>query len=505
MPDDARAVRRPLWKDLGLAAGFGAVAALGLAPFNFWPLAIFALAGVIWRFDVAVTSGRAAWAGWAAGTGYFLVALNWLVEPFLIDIARHGWMAPFALLLMAGGLALFWALAFALAQWLAPRGRMRLPAVVAALTLTEMLRGVIFTGFPWAQVGHVLIPSPLIQLAAWTGPAGLTLLVLSLAAMLYRVPAQPLRAGLPLIVLTGGLIFSAPALAPKPPATPADAPVLRLMQPNAPQGEKWDPQKIGFFFNRMLDYSSQQPPADLAIWPETSVPAFLDDAAGLTEVIAERAGGAVSAIGIERREGWDYYNSLAVLQPDGTVSDVYDKHHLVPFGEYLPQAGLLSRLGLAPLVDRFGGFTAGEGPKIIDLGPAGRAIPLICYEAVFPAEIRSVGERPDFLLQITNDAWFGTFSGPYQHFAQARLRAVEQGLPMVRVANTGISAVIAADGSVVASLALGTEGFLDVPRPEAAAPTLYARIGGWPVLLLAICVLLAAMASRRGQLDASGH
>lgn len=490
---------------MALAAGCGAVAALGLAPFNLWPLAILAFAGVVGLLARADSLRGAARTGWAAGTGYFLVALHWIVEPFLIDIARHGWMAPFALVFMAGGLALFWAAGGALAQALAPRGPMRLPALVAALTLAELLRGVVFTGFPWALIGHVLIPSPLIQVAAWTGPDGLTLLVLGLAAGLACVPRAPLRAGAPVLLVAGGLLLTAPALAPKPPATPADAPVLRLMQPNAPQDEKWDPDKVEMFFNRMLAFSAERPAADLAIWPETSVPAILNDSGGIRALIAERAGGATSVIGIERREGWDYFNSLAVLGPDGAIGDVYDKHHLVPFGEYLPQKALLSRLGLAPLVDRFGGFSPGVGPQAIDLGPAGRAIPLICYEAVFPREIRSVGARPDLLLQITNDAWFGTFSGPYQHFAQARLRAVEQGLPMVRVANTGISGVIAADGTVLATLPLGEAGFLDAPRPAAAPPTPYARIGGWPVTLVIIGVLLVALIPRRRQFRASAH
>ncbi|MGR3455616.1 apolipoprotein N-acyltransferase [Pseudooceanicola sp.] len=490
---------------MALAAGLGAVAALGLAPFDLWPVAIAAFAAALWLFARAGTMRAAAWTGWAAGTGYFLVALHWIVEPFLIDIARHGWMAPFALVFLSGGLALFWAGACALAQWLAPRGPLRLPAFVAALTLAELLRGVVFTGFPWALIGHVLIPSPLIQIAAWTGPDGLTLLVLALAAALSRVPRAPVRAGVPVALVSGGLLLTAPVLAPQPPATPADAPVLRLMQPNAPQGEKWDPAKINMFFNRMLSFSAQQPPADLAIWPETSVPAILEQSEGIRAAIAERAGGATSVIGIERREGWDYFNSLAVLGPDGAVGDVYDKHHLVPFGEYLPQKALLSRLGLAPMVDRFGGFSPGVGPQVIDLGPAGRAIPLICYEAVFPREIRSVATRPDLLLQITNDAWFGTFSGPYQHFAQARLRAVEQGLPMVRVANTGISGVIAADGEVLETLPLGEAGYLDAPRPAAAPPTLYARIGGWPVTLLTISVLLAALIRQRRQLRAPAH
>ncbi|WP_375687398.1 apolipoprotein N-acyltransferase [Pseudooceanicola sp. LIPI14-2-Ac024] len=505
MPETLRAVARPGWRQAALAAGFGAVAALGLAPFNLWPLAIFALAGVVWCFDRATTPRAAALLGWAAGTGYFAVALHWIVEPFLIDIARHGWMAPFALIFMAAGLALFWGAGFLLAQWIAPRGPMRLPAFVAAITLAEMLRSVVMTGFPWALTGHVLIGSPFLPFAAWIGPDGLTFLVWALAAMLSLVPAQPLRAGLPLVLVLGGLILAAPAAAPRPGEVAVDAPVLRLMQPNAPQREKWDPRMIPVFFDRMTGFSAATPAADLTIWPETSVPAFLDDSLRIREVIAEQAGGATSVVGIERREDGNYFNTLAVVQPDGDVGAVYDKHHLVPFGEYLPMGPLLARLGLAPMVDRFGGFTPGTGPQVIDLGPAGRAIPLICYEAVFPREIGGVAERPDMLLQITNDAWFGTFSGPYQHLAQARLRAVEQGLPFVRVANTGISAVIAADGTVLASLPLGEAGFIDQPRPPAAPPTLYARIGGWPVFLLTICVLLAALTLRRRQLHLSDH
>ncbi len=496
-PDRPRAVL--------VAATFGIVSASGQAPFDLWPVALIALAGFAWVFDHATSTKQAAWIGWAAGTGYFAGALHWIVEPFLVDVARHGWMAPFAVVFLAGGLALFWGLALGVAHRMAPTGPMRLTMFVAALSGAEILRGLVMTGFPWASVGHVLIDSAFIHIAAWGGPNALTVLTLAFAAALSCVPARPMRAGVPLAVVGAGLIVTAPAFATRVPPTPADAPVLRLMQPNASQHEKWDPRLIPMFLDRMLAFSAQQPTADVVIWPETSVPSILDRADTLLNIIAQQAGGAISVVGIERRDDNGYYNSLVVVGPDGTAGDVYDKHHLVPFGEYLPLGALLSRLGLAPMVNRFGGFTAGSGPELVNLGDAGRALPLICYEAVFARDVAAAPERPDLLLQITNDAWFGTFSGPFQHLAQARLRAVEQGLPMVRVANTGVSAVIAADGEILGSIPLGQAGYLDLPKPPAAAQTLYARSGDWPIWLLVIAMFVVALVHGRFQLRMSGH
>ncbi|MWB79218.1 apolipoprotein N-acyltransferase [Pseudooceanicola sp. 216_PA32_1] len=496
------ASRLGLW----LAVAAGLAAASGQAPLNLWPVAILGFALLAWLYDRAPDLRSAAWTGWAAGTAYFAAALSWIVEPFLVDIARHGWMAPFALILMAGGLALFWAAAFALAQALAPRGAMRLPAWVAAFTLAEMLRGVVFTGFPWALVGHALIPSPLIQAAAWVGPDGLTLLVLSFAALLAVIPRAPLPAAPVALLVGAGLLWSAPMMASRPPATPPDAPVLRLMQPNASQREKWDPRMIPVFLDRMLAYSSEPPVPAVAIWPETSVPAWLDENSALLPVIAGQAQGALSVIGIQRGEGERVFNTLAVLNPDGGIRDVYDKHHLVPFGEYMPLGDLFDRVGISALAARRGnGYTPGPGPHLIDLGAAGKALPLICYEAVFPRDVAAAPERPDLLLQITNDAWFGTFSGPYQHLAQARLRAVEQGLPMIRVANTGVSAVIDATGQVLGSIPLGQAGYLDMARPSAAGPTLYARIGGWPVTILVIVMLLVALGHQSARFRKNSH
>ncbi|WP_010138670.1 apolipoprotein N-acyltransferase, partial [Oceanicola sp. S124] len=206
------------------------------------------------------------------------------------------------------------------------------------------------------------------------------------------------------------------------------------------------------------------------------------------------AQGSALAVGIQRREGARYYNSLAVLDTSGAVHDVYDKHHLVPFGEYLPLGDQLARLGIRAFAAQEGfGYSAGPGADLLQIPGIGATLPLICYEAIFPRDIRAAPSRPDLLLQVTNDAWFGSLSGPYQHLAQARLRAVENGLPMIRVANTGVSALISADGAVLDSLALNTQGTLDVALPPPSAPTPYSRSGDLPALLLALLLLLSPL------------
>jgi apolipoprotein N-acyltransferase len=194
-------------------------------------------------------------------------------------------------------------------------------------------------------------------------------------------------------------------------------------------------------------------------------------------------------------------NSLALVGPGGSLAAVYDKHHLVPFGEYLPFEGIADRFGIRALAAVLpGGYGAGGGPVVLDLGSSlGRAFPMICYEAIFPGYIRDVGARPDWMVHVTNDAWFGTFSGPWQHLALARLRAAEQGLPVLRAANTGVSAVIDARGRVLDALPLGEAGYLDTRLPPASPPTVYARSGGGPVLLLTVILIGAVMLGDRRQ------
>lgn len=472
----------PGWAETGAAFGVGLVMATGQAPLGFWALALPALTALLALMARAAGPAQAAWIGLFGAMGYFGLALAWLVEPFLIDVARHGWMAPFAVVLMAGGLGLFWAAAAALGH-LAGKGRWRPLALAASLAAAELGRGYVLTGFPWALIGHVWIDTPLAQVAALIGPSGLTLLTTLAAALPLMLGGFGLVAAVALLGAAfafGLLRLSAPE--------PADQPItLRLVQPNAAQEDKWDPARARMFFQRQLDFTAALPRPDLVIWPETAVPYLLDQNPELGPVIADAAGGATVVLGIQRSEGARFWNSMAVIAPDGAVRAIYDKHHLVPFGEYIPFGDLASEwLGLTAFAARDGNaYSAGPGPSLIDLGSGlGRVLPLICYEAVFPQDLRGLPARADWLLQITNDAWFGTLTGPYQHFAQARLRAIEQGLPLVRVANTGVSGVIDARGRVRASIPLGQAAWLDAPLPGALVQPPYAGWGEGPVLVL---------------------
>ncbi len=469
--------------------------ALGQAPVGFWWATLIGLSGLIWLL-VRAQGGRGAfWLGLAAGSGHFILALSWIVEPFLIDIARHGWMAPFALVFLAAGMGLFWAVAAGLA-WRTPAPVL---GFVAAFTALEVLRGVIFTGFPWAMIGHVWIGTPVDQLAAVLGPNGLTLLTLLASGMPVMWRGRGLTGAVVLLALVAGFglwRLSAP-LPDGPPGT------LRLVQPNAAQALKWDQALADEHLGRLLDLTAQGDVADLTIWPETAVPYMLEYAPSVAWMVMRASEGRPVAMGIQREEDGRFYNSLRVLEGKGEELARYDKHHLVPFGEYIPFGDLALRwFGITAFAAQTGStYSAGAGPMILDLGPFGRVLPLICYEAVFPRDVNAAPERADWMLQITNDAWFGVWTGPFQHFDQARLRAVEQGLPLIRVANTGVTAVIDARGRVLDRLPFGTMGVLDTIIPGALPPTPFARFGDGPVLLLLAGLALAAMRRRR----TSGH
>lgn len=467
----------------------GVVSAAGLAPLGMWPITLVGLAGWLALHLAADGARHAAWTGWAYATGYFIAGLHWLVEPFMVDAARDGWMAPFALVLMAGGLALFWAAAAAGAIWLRA-GRW---GWVALVTVAELARAYVFGGFPWASPVQVLIDTPAAQALAYVGPYLLLAGALGVAALveraarLWRLTALGPALGLFAVLCLPAALPERPVEGPQP--------VVRVVQPNAPQREKWDPERVRVFFERSLELSAGAPRPDLVIWPETSVPTWLSRSQG---AFAQMAGAAEVPViaGINADQGGRAYNALVVVAPDGSLAARYDKHHLVPFGEYLPAPWLLSRIGLSAFTAQAGyGFSAGTGPQLVDLGVAGKALPLICYEAIFPQDLRGT-DRPDWLVQITNDAWFGTFAGPQQHLAQARMRAIEQGLPLVRAANTGISAVIDARGRVLEALPLGVAGRLDLRLPAAEAPTLYARSGDWPTVLFLFVYLLVIISRR---------
>ena len=497
---DLLRLRYSPWLARGIAAAGGGVAALGHVPFAVWAALPAAMVVAMVLVVLAPRIRSAAAIGWAFGAGYFIVALHWLVQPFLVDVARHGWMAPFALLFMAGGLALFWAAAFGAAAWLARR-RWRPLALVVTLSLAEWLRATVLSGFPWAMPAYVWSETPLIHAAAWVGPFGVTGLTLLLSA---GIALSLRREWSMLWALAGALpLVGVGALgwweAREPLLEAQESPVIRLVQPNAPQDEKWDPERAVTFVDRQVALTAETPAPDLVVWPETAIPWSLGEAGPVLARASEAAGGVPVILGVVRLAGQRAYNSLVVVGEGGEVLSLYDKHHLVPFGEYIPLGGLARLVGLRSFAAQDGyGYTAGEGPARLDLGWMGQPLPLICYEAIFPAEVGQ-GERPGWMLQITNDAWFGKFSGPYQHLAQARFRAVEQGVPMIRVANTGVSAVIDARGGIVTSIPLGQGGYVDAALPPAAPPTLYSRTGDAPTLVLLLLGLGGLILSRNAR------
>lgn len=483
-----------------LALGAGLLAATGHAPFLLWPIGLAGLTLAAFLLGRAPGWWAAALVGWVAAIGYFGLSLSWLVEPFLVDVARDGWMAPFALSLMAGGLGLFWAAGFALARMLAPGPHAAL-ALAVTLPLVELLRAYIFTGFPWSMVAYLWVDLPPAQWAAFVGPHGLNVLTLLFTGGVAVALAGHWRWAAGAAATAVGLFVIDP-LRPAPPTTEGPRPVLRLVQPNAPQHLKWRPDMVMTFLDRQLEFTAQPGSPDLVIWPETAVPYMLNDADPVLEEMAAAARGTPVVFGIQRREDLRFFNSLAVIDAGGAVTATYDKHHLVPFGEYMPVAPLFANLGIEALASRArGGYAAGPGPEIVDLGIAGTALPLICYEAIFPQDVAAAPERPDWLLQITNDAWFGEISGPYQHLAQAQFRAIEQGLPVARAANTGISAVIDPRGRITGAIPLGKAGYLDLRLPLPDAPTPYARSGDGPLALLLLVIGTTLLLRRRRNAD----
>jgi len=474
----------------------GIVAATGQAPLSLPLLALAGLAATIWLVSRAPDARAAIFRGWGVGAGYFAGSLFWIVEPFLVDVARHGWMAPFALAGLAGGLALFWAAAGWAAFRLGRGPGARALAFAGLMGLAGLARGYVLTGFPWALPGHIWVDTPVAQLAALAGAQGLNLGTWALAALpvlarARRGQAAGLVAAAALVA--GGWIWGAARLAAPPVLRDLS---VRLVQPNAAQHLKWRPEWRERFLARALDLTASPAaaPPRLVVWPETSVPYSLEDSGDVIAAMRAAAPQATLVFGVQRQTDAGWHNSLVTVDSGTAPSAIYDKHHLVPFGEYMPFDETMRGLGLVALASTIGGgFVPGPPPRVIAAGAAGWALPLICYEAVFPQHIWRAQHRPDLLLHITNDAWFGRVAGPYQHLAQARLRAIEQGLPMLRAANTGISAVIDPLGRVTASLPLGEAGVVDAALPAPMPPTIFARthdrLAAAGVALLMLCAL----------------
>ncbi|HEY1365062.1 MAG TPA: apolipoprotein N-acyltransferase [Xanthobacteraceae bacterium] len=536
------------WRRILIAWLAGASSALALPPSDIWPLPFITFPILVWLVDGA-GAGRlgglltAAGAGWWFGFGYFLAGLYWVGNAFLVDAKTFGWLLPFAVVALPAGMALYTALGLALARLLWTRGAVRILALAVALSFAEWLRGHLFTGFPWNVYGYALIsPLWLAQGAALIGIWGMTFLAVAIyasPAVLLDDPAETRRPwlapALSLVVVAALAAYGAVRLGWTP-ITYVDAVRLRVMQPNLQQDEKFNyaqKREVMARYVALSDRSTGPQTSGLGgvthlIWPESAFPFFLTrEADALAQIATLLPEGTVLITGgIRPPEGRAdvptsrAYNSIYVIDHDGSILSVYDKVHLVPFGEYLPFQAALERLGLTQLTKVRGGFIAGDRRRNQHVPGAPDFLPLVCYEIIFPGDavprserpgwlyhqvgrylgwpfVAGSGARPGWLLNLTNDGWFGASAGPYQHFQQARVRAIEEGLPLVRAANTGISAVVDPLGRIIRSLRLGEEGVLDAPLPRPVAPTLYARLGDGPFAVMMLAALLVIGRRRR--------
>ncbi len=460
--------------------------------------------------------------GWLAGIGYFGVSTWWIAEPFLVDARLYGWMAPFAVLLMGGGLALFWGFAALVYALLSPKGVGKTPVFAGVFAGAEWLRGHLLTGFPWNLPGESWhAGGAMSQSAAWAGAYGLTWITLALAATpaLLMLPlSRRSRVG---AILVGAVIMiglyaggAGRLAASQHPHVAGDAPMIRIVQANIDQKRKWKPENLQLIFDTYVALSTG-PAAitpNVIIWPEGALPAVIDDLLVPESPYATRLRDAIKPtqtllMGANRAEAdaagrARYFNTLVALRREGSalrVAGIYDKYRLVPFGEFLPFGELARRIGLRSLVHMEEDFTPGPRPRPLQVSGLPSFQPLICYEALFPGLSVSVPkDRPAWILNISNDAWFGATSGPLQHLNIASYRAIEQGLPIIRATPTGVSAVIDAQGRVVPGkrLGLGAFGTIDARLPPATPPTLYVRLGDWAFVGLLMISLGAWLAGR---------
>ena len=516
-----RGARRALF-----AVFLGAISVLAFAPVHAWPILFVSFGGLVWLLDGCYAAHAqlgdrlkcASLIGFWFGFGYFLAGLYWVAEAFLVEPWRHGWLIPFFMTALPAGMALFFvaATAFAMLLWLPGLGRVF--ALALGFGLAEYARGHVLTGLPWNLVGYGLLgPLPMMQLASLFGVYALSLLAVLLFASPAAITApdgsnlQSGKGGMALaavllLLLGVGYVWGERRLAHAEQASTGIR--LRIVQADIDQAAKWRPENSAEIFGDYLDLTNSggtQTPlngVNIVIWPETAVPFLLADTPDALEAIGAALPQKTSLVVgsarlVENRDEQGIpgpariYNSLLVIDDQGRVVSSYDKMHLVPFGEYLPFQDFMESLGIMQLTGVRGGFSSGAGPRLLPLPGAPPASPLICYEIIFPDDVTESSARPGWLLNVTNDAWFGSSAGPYQHLHQAQVRAVEQGLPVARAANTGISALIDPYGRILAKINLGEKGVIDVDLPKVGPPTLFVQLG----FILEISTIAFALAA----------
>jgi apolipoprotein N-acyltransferase len=511
------------WRRHGVAALAGLAGALAMPPVDFLLALAISLPLAVWLIDGSTagpgrfslrTLGSAFTAGWAFGFGYFLGGFWWLGAAFLVEDDQFAWLMPVGVLGFPAAMALFHAFGFLLARLLWSDGWRRIFAFVFAMGTVEWLRGIILTGFPWNSIGQALgATDATAQIASVIGLNGMTLLALFIFASFAvlgtgeTATRRGVLPGFAVLTLAAIATFGFWRLQTTPISTVPDVRV-RIMQPNLGQREKHrlSGQEVLTRYLRLSDRAATPGSGGIGdithlIWPESPFPFLLArEPQALSQIAMALKPNAILITGAARAEDASgktrYFNAIHVVGPDGVISDSYDKTHLVPFGEYLPFRNLFDRIGIRQFIEIPGGFEPGARRKPLQIRGLPVTAPLICYEAIFPGEPLSGGVRPGLLLNVTNDGWFGYTAGPYQHLAQARLRSIEQGVPQVRAANTGISAIFDPLGRVVRSLQLGTSGVVDGAISRALPGTLFSHFGNLAALLMALTSFLVCIRAK---------
>jgi apolipoprotein N-acyltransferase len=469
----------------------GAFSALAMPPVDAWWVLFFTVPMALAGFENEKQSSnrRIFGLGWCFGLGYFVAALHWIAFAFFINLGDI-WMMPIAIGALASGMALFWASAILCGTALAKRGFPLFLALPLNMGLFEWIRGNILTGFPWAAFGQSADGMGGVeQLAAVMGMTGLTLFIWLWAAapfaLLSSIRKHQVTAALVLILLPAAFVWGQLRLSNSPTLYVPNI-MVRLVQPNISQSDKWREGNARAIFDQLKSLtsapSSTGQPITHIIWPESAVPFLIDESPdGKSELKATLKPNQILLTGAVRRQqprdDADYFTSILTFNDQAEVIGSYDKWHLVPGGEFLPLAWLLEPLGLRKVVNLPGSFKGGKGPTSLEVPGLGLVGMSVCYEAIFPGAIYDPLKRPNLLVNVTNDGWFGKSAGPYQHLAQLRLRSIESGLPVARAANTGISAIMDPLGREVFTSQLNTTGAFDVVLPKRLEPTLFELMG----------------------------
>ncbi|MDR3425361.1 MAG: apolipoprotein N-acyltransferase [Alphaproteobacteria bacterium] len=500
------------WRRVDIAFALGSVMMLTMPPFNFFPLLWVCLPGLIFLLQGTQNGKQAFAVGWSFAFGFFVFGLYWIAASMFVDIKHFWWAVPFSV----AGLPAFFALYYGIAAMIARK--IGLSGVRGALSfgllwfLADYARGHMFTGFPWNLLGYAFSGAlPVLQITSLVGIYGLTLLT----AVAACLPASLIDKTTSSRVATafGLILFAALAIGGEirlQTTATGDVPGvrLRLVQPDINQASKWRNSERARDFQSLIDLSAAKgdKPVTHVIWPETASTYYLgEDALHRQQIAASIPAASTVITGVIRREldqngATRFYNSLVAVDGLGRLVAGYDKSHLVPFGEYMPFRKFLPP-ALHALAASSADFTSGTGARTLRVLGLPPFSPLICYEVIFPGEVVDRNDRPDFMLNITNDGWYGRTTGPYQHFAIARVRAIEEGLPLVRVANTGISGVVDPLGRIKKRLGLDKRGFIDSDLPSALPPTLFGKYGDVPAgiafLLISATTALVFIKKRR--------